>query len=502
MKNKNKYCKGSALAYILIIMSAVMIILVSMIQFVVSQLKYSQHEAAREETLQIAEAGIYFYRWYLAHEVEGKTAAQVKDFWENQNPFGVSDPYVRDYKDLQGGVIGQYSIEVIPPDPNSTIVVVQSTGWTVKKPTLQRTVRVRFRRPSWSEYLVLSNASVRFGDGTEAFGLLHSNGGIRFDGIAHNIVSSSQETYVDPDTGITRPGVWTSWDDEYNDNMDGEVFGAGNEFPVSEEDFNGVSADLALMKADANAGVNGSVYFGHGGKGQHIILNDDGTFDVRTVNQYDSFTKSIINYANAWSTHNIPDGGVIFVENNVWLDGKINNVRVTVAAADIVGGDGASVYIGNDISYTNYDGSDILGIIGQNDIEIIKDSEDNLKIDAAMIAQAGRVGRSFYSAYYKTGNGGEKGWKIKSGNSFEWGNGSGWYFCPCDDLSCLDRKDTITVYGAIATNNRYGFSILDWCPRSSGYVNRNLIYDNNLLYYPPPYFPTSPEYSLDMWDEL
>lgn len=496
IENKNK---GSALAYILIIMSAVMIILVSMMQFVVSQLRYSQYEAAKEESLQIAEAGIYFYRWYLAHEVEGKTSSQVKDFWENQSPFGVDSPYEADYKDPQGDVIGRYSIEVVPPDPNSTIVIVQSTGWMLKNPNLKRTVRVRFRRPSWSEYSVLSNANIRFGDGTEVFGPLHSNGGIRFDGISHNIVSSSQETYVDPDTGITRPGVWTAWDDEYNDNMGGDVFQAGKEFPVSEEDFNGVSADLALMKTDANAGVNGSIYFGHGGRGQHIILRDDGTFSARTVNQFNSFTKEITNYAGAASVFNIPNNGVIFVEDNVWLEGIISNKRVTVAAADIVGGGGASVYIKNDIRYTNYDGSDILGIIGQNNVEVIRSSEDDLRIDAAMIAQTGRVGRFYYSAYYKTGWG--CGNQIMD-NITQWGCGTGWYVCPCGQSSCEDHKNTITLFGAMATNNRYGFAWGDSCPRNTGYVNRNLIYDNNLLYYPPPYFPTSPEYSLDMWDEL
>jgi hypothetical protein len=29
-----------------------------------------------------------------------------------------------------------------------------------------------------------------------------------------------------------------------------------------------------------------------------------------------------------------------------------------------------------------------------------------------------------------------------------------------------------------------------------------LNFDNNLLYYPPPYFPTGTEYSIDLWDEL
>lgn len=469
-KLRNK--KASAIVYVLVIMSAVIVILVSMIQYVASQIKYGFYEASREESFQIAEAGIYFYRWYLAHEIEGKTAQQINDFWENGNPYGVNSPYEAEYKDPQGAGIGKFSISVTPPEVYSTIVVVKSTGWTYKNPDSQRTVQVRFRRPSWSEYAVLGNDFIRFGDGTDVYGPIHANEGVHFDGVAHNTVTASTETYYDNDFDVKdwKDGVWTAWPGEYNANMTSDVFLGGKSFPVPDKDFSGVTADLALMK---QAAIDSVTYFDSSRRGRHIILKIDGTFDIRKVRRYHGFTKSITGYDGSWENYPIPDNGIIYVEDNIWLEGKVNGKRVTVVAADLVGGGTPTIFIEHDIEYTNYDSSDVIGIVAENDVEIIKNSEDDLKIDGVLIAQTGRVGRSYYSQ-----------------------------FCPCASEACVDKKDTITVFGSLATNKRYGFAWGDACPRSSGYATRNLLYDNNLLYFPPPYFPTGTEYSLDLWEEL
>ncbi len=474
----SKKHKGSAVVYALVMLTAVLIILSSMIGYVASQIKYSQQSASREESLQIAEAGIYFYRWYLAHEVEGKTAQQIKEFWENDDTLGINTPYEREYKDPYGSGIGRFRITVTPPEDYSTIVIVQSEGWTYQHPESKRTVKVRFRRPSWSEYAVLSNSDVRFGDGTEVFGPIHSNGGVRFDGVIHNLITSTKSTYIDPDSGQTKPGVWTAWSNEYNTNMNSNVFLAGKQYPVSSQDFNGVTADLALMKSAAQST---GTYFDDYKEGRHIKLKTDGTFDIRTVKKYHSHFYNIIQYKGSWSNHPIPDNGVIYVEDNVWLEGKVNNKKVTIVAANLIGGSHPNIFIQHNIEYSHYDGSDIIGIIAQGDIEVIRDSENNLRIDGALLAQTGRVGRKYYSLRH----------------IWWW-----WTYCPCGQSWCEDHKDTITIYGSIVSNQRYGFAWLDGCPRSTGYTHRNLNYDNNLLYYPPPYFPTGTQYSLDLWDEL
>jgi len=482
MKNKKLKNTGSALAYALIIMAIVMIILTSMLGYITSQIKFSANRAQKEEAFQIAEAGIYFYRWYLAHQTAGKTAREVDDFWQNESPFGVDSPYEKTFTDPEGGVIGSYSIEAERPISGSTIVIVKSTGWTNKEPNLKRTVQVRFRRPSWSEYAVLANDFMRFGQGTEVFGKIHSNKGIRFDGLAHNIVSSLMTTFDDPDhSGGNEFGVHThvnippatginntyrSLEAPPNPVQNrSDIFSIGREFPVSEVSFNGVSSDLAFMRTESQAGHG--IYFDNT-YGRRIILKNDGTMDVCKVREYDSSTYNITRYqrntGTSWcascsgsclTNYTIPDNGIIFVENNVWVEGTVSNKKVSIVAAN------RDIYIGmNNLLYTNFDGRDVIGLIAQNNISVVANSLNDLTIDGALLAQSGRVGRNHYSSSY-------------------------------------DRS-TITVNGSMATNIRYGFAYTD----GTGYDNRILNFDNNLLYYPPPYFPTGSQYSIDLWEEV
>lgn len=466
MNRISKVRKGSVLAYILIIVAISMVLLTSVVSLIISRVEYVQYRESREQSLQVAESGIYFYRWYLAHEVEGRTTQQIKDFWENESPYGVGTPYEKDVVDESGSVRGTYSISVTPPEAYSTIVTVESTGWSIEDPDVRRTVRVRFRRPSWSEFAVLGNNYMRFGDGTTVMGPLHVNGGVHFDGVAYNTVSSSVEEYYDDDSDVRgwHDGVWTAWSGEYNSNMGADVFSGGKSYPVAEQSFVAISTNLSVIK---NAAIASSTYFDDSNQGRHIILNSNGTFNIRKVRTYSSSTNGIGDYTGSWQTYTIPDNGVIYVEDNVWLEGMINNKRVTVVAANLIGGSDANMFIGNDIRYTNYDGSDIMGLIAQGDIEIFRDSENHLRIDGALIAQNGKVGREYYTT-------------------------CGWFWC------IEDHKESITIFGALASNERYGFAYTD----GTGYTDRNLFYDNNLLYFPPPYFPTGDTYAIDLWEEL
>ncbi len=466
----NRALKGSILPYGIIIMTMVAIILTAIVSFIASQTKYALTVHAREQAFQIAESGIHFYRWYLAHQVEGRTAQQVADFWETGNPYGVATPYEVEYQDPGGSAIGKYRLEVTPPPTGSSVVIVRATGWTYRYPDVTRIIEVRLRKPAWSEHIVLANDYLRFGAGTEVFGKIHSNQGIRFDGLAHNVVSSAVSDYNDQDhTGGNEFGVHTH--DSPTDPLPPtavpdrpDVFESGRTFPVASTDFNGVLGDLSYIKSEAQAGTNGSLYFDNVHQGRHIILNADGTFSIRTVRSFVSSTNEINNYQGGWSTYTIPDEGVIFVENNVWLEGTVSDKRVTIVAANLISSSLKSIYIGKDIRYTDYDITgndcpDVVGIIGQDDIEIYKGSEDDLRIDGALLAQTGRVGRAHYSGGI--------------------------------------TKSVITVYGAIATNQRYGFAWTD----GTGYATRNLSYDNNLLYCPPPFFPTGTQYEMDLWEE-
>jgi Tfp pilus assembly protein PilX len=509
MKSTKNKKRGSALVYALVIMSVTMIILISMIGYITSQLKYSAHQVEKEKSLQIAEAGIYWYRWYLAHEVAGKTAQQINDFWQGGSAYGVSSAYEKDYFDPEGGAIGRYSIEVEELPEHSTIVIVKSTGWTNSSPNLKRTVRVRFRRPSWSEFAILANDYTRFGAGTIVYGRIHSNRGIRFDGVAHNVISSSVANFDEPDheggvefgvhTHVNEPPATGSLNDAQRpkeappnpvpERLD--VFKAGRQFPVPETSFSGVTSDLSYMKTQSQNPATG-LYFDDSGFGRHIILKSDGTMDVKTVTDYnkDTYdhcgriahlgTGTIISETSS-TNYVIPNNGVVFVENNAWVEGIINNKRVTIVAANLIGGSQSDIYIGmNNIRYTNSDGKDVLGLIGQRNVEVLRLSQDYLTIDGALLAQGGRVGRKYYScADYKSNQ------KCESSS----------YKC---DNKLPDHRNTITINGSLATNQRYGFAYAD----GTGYTNRILNFDNNLIYFPPPYFPTGTQYAIDQWEEI
>ena len=527
-KNKNniirKNQRGTVLAYALVIMSIVMIILVSMLGYISSQLRFSMNRVEKEKAFQVAEAGIYYYRWYLAHQTSGRTAAEINTFLQTGGPMGFS-PAAVEYDS-----IGKYQIVVTPPVAGSTIINVTSTGWSDKVPNMKRSVKVRFRRPSWSEYAVLADDFMRFGDGTEVYGKIHSNGGVRFDGLAHNVVSSLLPTVDDPDhNGGSEFGVHTHKNlppsTTINDTFrSGEappnavptradVFEAGRQFPVSEVSFNGVLSDLSFMKGvacayDSHTPPNCTVvnnctatgcYFDNSNYGRHIVLNSNGTMTVKNVTDYDKDTYdtkgrvlyqglNTITTESSSTTYTIPASGIIFVENNVWLEGTVNNKKITVVAANLGSGLPANVFLGiNNLLYTNFNGNDIVGVIAQNNIEIAQNSQNFLTIDGAFLAQSGKVGREYYTC---------KKWQYSDPNHTP--NDISDDVQSCDKANSADHKDTITVNGSLATNRRYGFAYTD----GTGYDTRNLNFDNNLLYYPPPYFPTGTEYAIDLWEEL
>jgi len=463
-----KYLKnnsGFILIQVIIFASVAVYILGALVGWAVINIKASKSSLDSEQALQIAEAGIDYYRWHLAHA--------PADFMDDT---ATSGPYIHNFADKVGDIIGTFSLNITPPSLGSTLVTIQSTGKVNANPDIFRTIKVKLAKPSMAKYAVAANANMRFGAGTEIFGPIHSNGGIRFDGLAHNIVSSNKPTYIDTDDDTNEYGVYTTISPR-DPAPDGtllerpDVFMAGRQFPLPPVDFNGITADLALMKADAIANGFWQGSSGSGKNGYHLTLKTNNTFDLRKV-------KKLINDCSgtAWSidtedsdtNYPIPANGIIFLEDNVWVDGQINGSRLTIIAA-VLPDDVATrknITINNDLLYTNYDGTDVIGLIAQNNINIGLRSEDDLKIDAALIAQKGRVGRYYYSS-------------------------------SCS--STYYKRDKITLYGMIGTALRYGFSYTD----GTGYQIRNLNYDANLLYAPPPSFPlTSDQYVTLSWEEV
>jgi hypothetical protein len=459
LKNKGGYI----LIQVIVFASISVYILGALVGWAVINLKASKNASGSEQALQIAEAGIDYYRWHLAHA--------PTDF---QDGMTTSGPYIHDFKDKSNNILGTFTLNITPPSLGSTLVTIESTGKINSNPSISRKIKVKLVKPSMAKYAVAANVDMRFGAGTEIFGPIHSNSGILFDGLAHNIVSSSKPDYIDPDYHTNEYSVHTrvSPIDPVPPTPLPErpdVFMAGRQFPLPLVDFSGITADLAQLKIAANT-PNGFWRAESGKEGYHIILKTDNTFEIKKV------TKLISSCSDSWSidkedsgnTYPIPTNGIIFLEDDVWVDGQINNARLTIIAAVLPDevATRKNITVNNDLLYTHYDGSDVIGLIAQNNINVGLRSEDDLRIDAALIAQKGRVGRYYYTS-----------------------SCSATYY----------KRQTLTLYGMIGTALRYGFSYTD----GTGYQIRNLNYDANLLYAPPPSFPlTSDQYITLSWEEI
>jgi len=474
MFNNQATSESGQLTLAVLLFSFVAIIILSgLIIWVDVNLKSAYRSIHRDSAFRIAEAGIEYYRWHLAHA--------PLDFKDGT---GQAGPYTHNFRDKSGNIIGKFKLEITPPPLGSTVVTIRSTGTVEGVSGLEKSIEIKMAKPSFAKYAVVLNDNVRFGPGTNVFGQIHSNGGIRFDGLAHNIVTSAVPQYDDPDhSGSNEFGVHT-----HIAPIDPippaavpsrtDVFMAGRQFPVPAVDFTGITQSLSQIKTGAQASGR---YFGpSGSKGYDIVLKTNDTFDVYKVTALTSPLGGCSNSLNqlGWGTwsistetllgnYTIPANGLIFIEDHAWVRGQINTARATIASGKFPDNSNTrtSITVNKDLLYTNYDGQDILSLIAQNNLNIGLVSNNVLRVDAAIIAQNGRVGRYYYSS--------------SCGSNYV--------------------RSTITSYGMIGSYQRYGFAYTD----NTGYTTRNLIYDSYLLYGPPPSFPlTSDYYEQIFWNEV
>ena len=467
----------------IIFFASIIVVLISGFTFAaLSFLKLSVRSLNRSQAFTIAESGIEYYRWHLAHAVT-----------DYQDGTGQPGPYTHNYYDKSGNLIGKFILDITAPPIGSTIVVVKSTGKVLADDSIEKVIKVKMGIPSFAKYAVAANANMRFGAGTEVFGEIMSNGGIRFDGLAHNFVRSAVATTTDSDSDACTTRVWgvhtclSPADPVPPTPLPNrpDVFMVGRQVGVPALNFAGMTQNLANLKSQASST---GVYFPSSTyPGYELVLKNNNTYDVYRVNSLTNPPTSgctnalgqsgwgtwSINSSTLISSGTIPASGLFFFENNLWIRGNINGARVTIGSGLFPDNPTTrkSITVNRDLTYTNYNGTDVIALLAQNNINIGLVASDTLRIDAAMIAQNGRIGRYYYQ-----------------------GPGGGSQRC-----SPYHVRQSITSFGMLGTNQRYGFAYTD----NTGYQIRNLVYDANLLYGPPPGFPlTSDSYQLISWEEV
>ncbi len=444
--------QGFILIYEVIVMFIFSFVLVSVLATAHLQIRSLRSSVAREQALQIAEAGVNYYQWHLAHF--------PTDF---QDGTGGPGPYVHDYLDKDTNQkIGEFSLQITPPPVGSTVVTIQSTGYTLKNPNQKRIVTVRYGIPSLAKFAFLTNTDVWIGDTEHVSGEFHANGGIRFDGTGNAPITSAKQTYLcQPYHGcsppLTKPGIWGGAPAQTQ---------AFWQFPVPNVDFSSITSDLAAIKNKAQ--TSGIYLPPSNAQGYSLVFNNTGTVSVYKVISLRAHPTGWDVNGRAHSedidyrtrvlqfTSNLPQNGLIFMEDRVWVEGIVNG-RALVAAAKFPYNPNTapSIIIPNTITYLQKDGNHSLGLIAQKDFLISYYAPANLEINGAIIAQNGSAQR-----YYFPGN----------------------------------LKTTITIYGSVSS---FGVWTWSWVNGSgtvvSGYQTTYTTYDTNLLYAPPPSFPLSAE---------
>ncbi|MBP6885864.1 MAG: hypothetical protein KBC02_01315 [Candidatus Pacebacteria bacterium] len=469
--------KGQMTLYVLIFSSVALVVLSGFVLWADSNIRIVFRDVDKSQAFMASEAGIEYYRWHLAH-----APSDYKDGTQS------SGPYTHDLRDKDGNVIAAFSLDITAPPTGSTVVTLNSTGTVAANSTVSKIIEAKMAIPSFAKYAAVIGSEVRFGEGTDLYGPIHSNGGVRMDGVAHNMVTSAVATYDDPDhSGGKEFGVHThiSPVDPLPPTATpkrSDIFMTGRSFPVAPVDFLGIAQDLSSMKTIAN--TSQSYWKPSGAKGYEIILKTNDTYDLYKVTSLVSAPSGCTNSQNetGWGTWSvsaktlignkpIPSSGVIFVEDNAWVSGQISTARVTIASGRFP--DNAttrsSITINSNLKYSSYTGSDVIALIAQDNINIGMVSATTLRIDAALMAENGRVGRYYYNP-------------------------------PTNKNNCgpYHSRSSITSFGMLASNLRYGFAYTD----GTGYITRTIIYDANLLYGPPPSFPlTADFYTPIFWNE-
>lgn len=442
--------QGSMLFFVLIFGSlAFTLIVLGVASYSIIETRAARYKQNREMAFQIAEAGVNYYRWHLAHN---KT--------DYQDGTGLPGPYVHAYTDKDGTTIGHYSLVITPPASGSTVVTIASTGWLDVQPASRRTIKVRVGFPSLTDFALLTGTDVWIGNSESTHGKFHSNGGIRFDGVGDAQITSAVPTYTCRSfhgcANVTKPGVW----------------GAGSpsslwSFPMPAQDFSAVTAKLSEIKTGAQAA---GLYLSSSGKqGWRLQFMNDGTvkaYKVTATNCYSGLDVNATTYQfycidvktlGTPTTYAMPANGLIYVDDTVWVDGVVNG-RATVGAAT-----GKSIIINGNLTYLAKDGTNVLGLIAEQNVLIPRDISANLEINAALLAQNGGAKRYYYANNVKT---------------------------------------NLIIYGSVISAGTWTWSWVDsYDTVISGFQTTSATYDVDLTYNPPPGFPVGSEYNLISWEE-
>jgi hypothetical protein len=436
-----------------------------------------------QQSSDIAEAGLNYYRWFLAHYPDDLT-----------NGTGLPGPYIKQYFDPEGAAIGEYSLDITSTAYCGDVAAVNitSVGTLYKNPSARRTISARYARPTVAEYSYIINSNVWAGPDRTIVGPYHSNGGVRMDGTNLSVVSSGQTTWSCSSsfgctTTVNRPGVFTT----ANGN---DTLFAFPSAPITEP-FSGLPAILAAMRDKALNGGGIFIPRSPGGLGYSVEFISGNRVRYSRVTAVTTYwgnpsgattdwaqEQNVFTSANNTVTRDIdPACPLIFVEDKIWLEGQVNQ-KVTIAAASTTNSVlNPSIILQDNITYSTSTAG--LLAVAEQDVLIGVDVPNDMTLNGIFVAQNGRYGRNYYCGTTTQSN--------------------------CNStrqlpvaLRAFNFRNSETLNGTVVSNGRVGTQWTSAGISTSGFLIRTNTYDRNLVDDPPPLIPkASNVYILTNWRE-
>jgi len=475
-KNKQSFNQGHLLILVLVFGGIFFVLITSFIGYIITQNQVVNFRYEQQRATEIAEAGLNYYKWYLAHHPDDVT-----------NGTGLPGPYVHQFKDPEGDFIGEFSLDIASTSYCGSVasIDIASTGFTYDKPEAKSTVRARYSRPTVADYSFITNGAVWYGADRVITGPVHSNQGIRMDGYHNSFVGSGQTDWTCTGSFGCSPNATVNGVHTTGSHATPGLF----TYPISPVDFAGLTLDLNEMKTRAIN--NNGRYFGPTSSsfyGYLVTFNPDGTFSVRRVRNnainywaFDSTQswhqdeRNVINGTEDVGTYTIDSScPLLYFEDKVWVEGVINQ-KVTLAAANLSSSAQTNIVINGNITYTAGTNAGLLAI-AEDDVDVGLAVPFNLTANGIFIAQNGRFGRNHY----------------RQDTSYGLPN----------SLDPFVLRGTLTRFGSVVSNGRVGTQWSSGGTTVSGFANRITSFDQDQVDNPPPLTPeTSDVYTLDNWQQ-
>lgn len=476
--------RGSILVITIVFMGVFAVLFSSLVAYLVMVYRYVDMRTESEQAFQIAEAGIEYYRWHLAH-------------WPDdiQDGTGAPGPYVHVYEDPESGPIGEFSLEIGGEVLCGKVQVIHatSTGYTYADPENTRTIVGKIARPTVADYSYIVDSHVYAGSSRIVLGPYHSNGVVRMDGDNRSAVTSKVTTADCATVGLG--GCAGTINGVYGAGTHPEWWRSGQqEIPFSNFDY-----DFDAMAGVANAqGIylpkvsNDTTSYGY-----YLELKDDRTVDIYEVTGiWSMVTSKLGNNATTTVPELVDDPGagralstyrtfienrpipqscpLIYVSDRTWIEGEVSG-KVTVVAND-TGAASPDVFLQDNITYSTTTGADGLTVLAEQHLLIPLYVPNDMTISGIFFAQKGAYGRNWYE---------------------DDGNCS-----TCTSVNPYDaykEQHSLTTNGTVVSKLRTG---TQW-GTVQGFENRYDNYDRNLAKSPPPMTPfTSPDFRFIEWREM